>query len=702
MEIDILTRALELAAAGIRVMPLKGKIPFVKGWVVQATIDVNKIKGWGRLDGPKYNLGMLLGKNNQTLVCLDIDPRNGGDKWLEANPDILAACAVIEISGKLDGGLHLFFKAPPGFTKSKVIAPGVDYLGDGKQVVMAPSIHPETTFPYMQLKGDIRNLDTVTALPQKVMDLLTALKTADRQKEYLPLDLGAKVMTIKEEALLIDSLTNLKSEKGRHNVIGSWITDAVAAGMPDIRIIELAEGWIREQGREPQPNEVTNWIAYARENLKTGQSYVLTKGINTERITDMFEKKTPENAQSALTNSEENSPPLRSNTSGNLEKTRYNFAVVLESDKKFKGQIAYNELSQQVCKLSPMPWENPSLRYTKSGSQWKDDDTYSLILYISNEHGLEISSSQVHETIVAVSQKYKFHPIKDYLFGLEWDKTPRLDKWLTEVTGCDDNDYTSEVGRILILSMVARIMYPGCKMDTIVILESDKQGVGKSTLCSILATPEFFCETLGEIGTKQTIENTLGHWLVELPEIDRYFNRYKSSEFKAFVSTSADTARLAYGRTAQKIQRQFVMIGTTNKTEYLIDQTGNRRYLPIKCGDEALFALEWLKLNRDQIFAEALARFRTGEKHWPSLNLEKLGAAEQQKRALDDAWMEPIEQYLIEKHDTTITDLCEKLFLLTALGIDNRIRGRVKKCLIALKWKESTNGKRKWTPIRKD
>jgi len=342
-----------------------------------------------------------------------------------------------------------------------------------------------------------------------------------------------------------------------------------------------------------------------------------------------------------------------------------------------------------------MPWDNPSHNFPKYGAQWTDEDTASFKHYLSEEYHIEVAKANIEDSLLSFGQVNSFHPIKDWLLDLEWDGESRLKDWITKVTRCENSEYNNRVGRVLIMGLVARIMRPGIKFDDVVIFEG-VQGCGKSTLCKEIVSEDFFCETPGDISSKETIENSLGHWLIEMPEIESYLYKYKSAELKRFLSTSTDTVRLPYGRRSQKIPRQFLMIGTTNKEEYLVDQTGNRRYLPVQCGT-TFFNFDWFTENRSQIFAEAMVAFKDGEKFFQDSDFVLLSNAEQRKRMLSDPWTSKVGAFMLSSENSkgfTVTDIWEKCFLMSASQLDLKKNGRITKALVELGYSMEEKSKR--------
>lgn len=231
-----------------------------------------------------------------------------------------------------------------------------------------------------------------------------------------------------------------------------------------------------------------------------------------------------------------------------------------------------------------------------------------------------------------------FHPVVDYLDGLPaWDGENRCETWLINYGGAPDTPYVRAVSRLVLVAAVRRVRQPGCKFDEMLILESS-QGVGKSTAIKTLCPNiDWFADNFRLDGdTKKMIEQTMGKWIVEAGEL-RGMSARDQNDLKAYLSSTHDEARMAYAREPQRLARQFIVIGTTNDTQYLKDHTGDRRYWPVTIG---VFNIEGLSLIRDQLWAEAsYLEMLNPEASYIRLDPSLYGdaALEQQSRKIDNA-----------------------------------------------------------------
>src|SRR5262249_28618512 len=279
-----------------------------------------------------------------------------------------------------------------------------------------------------------------------------------------------------------------------------------------------------------------------------------------------------------------------------------------------------------------------------------------------------LGKGTTHEAIDKHAREHSFHPIRDNLNSLKWDDIERLPTLLHVYFGAEQNDYTAEIGKLFLMAMAARIYKPGCKVDYMPILEGE-QGLLKSAACRLIAGAAYFSDQLPDITSKEASQHLRGKWLVEVAEL-RAYSRAQIDHFKEFMTRDTERYRPPYGRKEIHEPRQCCFIGTINKHLYLKDETGNRRFWPVKCG---IINLDQLRQDRDQLLAEAVVRFRRGEHWWPDANFERKPIAPQQEARYEpDVWEKPIELFLRGKDRTTIMEIA-----LGALGYEPARPGMV-------------------------
>lgn len=372
----------------------------------------------------------------------------------------------------------------------------------------------------------------------------------------------------------------------------------------------------------------------------------------------------------------------------------------LFTSQAFPGTFRLNTFTGKTEVHHPLPSPVTGQLMAQDGQRELIDSDYTAVsAALARAHGLNFSVQQVSAAIEATAQESAYHPIRDYLAGLQWDGVPRLEHWLHDFLGAEDSEYTAGVGRLFLIGMVARVMEPGCKNDYVLILEG-AQGIRKSTACRVLAGEKFFSDSLPPIrdANKDLSQHLAGKWLIEMAEMSAT-SRADCEALKAFLTRTEETYRPAYGRNEVRQPRQCVFIGTTNRSEYLRDATGDRRFWPVKCGlNGEPIDIESLREHRDQLFAEAYLLFQSGAKWWPDAAFESEHIKPQQADRFE---IDPWEEMILAHIETTQTDRITVAGLLTHV-IDKKApshadRARVKAILQRMGYVEGrTSQTRYW------
>jgi putative DNA primase/helicase len=320
----------------------------------------------------------------------------------------------------------------------------------------------------------------------------------------------------------------------------------------------------------------------------------------------------------------------------------HNAHTILANDAEWRGVLAWDELAHAIRKLRPPPGIP-----LDPGPYWADSDSTATRAWLERKFSANSSfpSALIYDTVQLVAKRRATHPVRDYLQGLTWDKTPRLDGWLVTYLHCADSPYTRAVGAKWLISAVARAFKPGCKVDHVLVLEGDG-GIGKSTaLRSLCPQEEWFLDSSVDLSSVEAYKVIRRKWVVEFGELASV-SKAELEKVKSFITSACDTYRPSYARVEVDQPRACVFAGSTNDAEYLKDDTGGiRRFWPVAC--EGAVDLEGLAAARDQLWAEACARYKSGEE-W-HLNTPELVAAAreaQEDRRVVDPWETQIVEWL--------------------------------------------------------
>lgn len=318
-------------------------------------------------------------------------------------------------------------------------------------------------------------------------------------------------------------------------------------------------------------------------------------------------------------------------TKGGLRACEYNARLIIACAPELRGTIYWNEFTKDI-EVRGGPFQGTTAEVLDTA----------IAGWMQRHYECFVSPSIVRGALLQVAYENRRDPIAEHLGELAWDGTPRIDTFLERYFGvAGEEKYTRAVSRRWLISLVARALLPGCKVDTVLILEG-LQGAGKSTALEAIAGTDYYLDTALTLGDRDAYLAIAGAWLVELGELAS-FNKAETEKVRQFLSLKQDKFRLPYGRVVQVSPRRCVFVGTTNSYEnYLTDREGNRRYWPVRVGAVDIRAL---RADRDQILAEAVAAFRAGDRWWFEGEEIDLAAHETGERLTASVTEEKIEQW---------------------------------------------------------
>ena len=305
-----------------------------------------------------------------------------------------------------------------------------------------------------------------------------------------------------------------------------------------------------------------------------------------------------------------------------------NVETVLLQDPFFRYSCVYDEFSDVI---------------RVDGRPLRDEDLTRLRLQLSATYELRVRQQMIADVLTYVTRQKlpAVHPVREYLEDLRWDGEARVRMLLPRYAGTDDTELARVLSLRFLVACVARAMQPGCKSDCVLVL-AGAQGIGKSTFFRTLCGAEWFRDDAIDLRSKDAMLSIQGCWLFELAELSSTRTR-DSETVKAFLSRAVDSYRPPYARCLVTVPRSSIFVASTNEASFLRDPTGARRFWPIKCKRPDLEALE---KDRDQLWAEAVHLYESGQQWHLTDREEALLREAQTQYQAEDPWMQPLAEWL--------------------------------------------------------
>lgn len=318
--------------------------------------------------------------------------------------------------------------------------------------------------------------------------------------------------------------------------------------------------------------------------------------------------------------------------------------------------------------------------FKPDGTEWTDADTSRLLIRFQRDLGFKrLSTGAVLDGLLVYAHERKRNAPRDWMETLIWDGKARLEAFLPGYMGAEDNEYTRAAGRNWWISMVARIYEPGCKVDTMLILKGE-QGRFKSTAFEVIGGPWYAVATADVDDPKAFAETMRGKMILELAELAS-FGKAEADSIKRLLTDRADRFRASYGRFAADHPRRCVLVGTTNKGVFLSDETGARRFWPVRIDTCDLDAL---RRDREQLFAEAVHRFKAGESWW---DMPVSTLAEQENSRDHDELETQVGDFIEHRNaGVTIHEIWTEGLKFSLQDLKRHEQLRISKILRALRW----------------
>lgn len=496
----------------------------------------------------------------------------------------------------------------------------IGIMGTGQQTVLPPSIHPDSKKPYAWR----HNFKDMEALPAEKFKNPEAPTT----KEKIKLDEINVNQDFVEEVVELSWVPI--TEKMRDMILkGVGVEDRSASLLPAALALYKAKLTVNEiLSVLTDPNTFLGACAYEHAQTKSRKraaawvyKYTVKKIIEENSAEALFAeelKPARELSFDEQIDSDEAFDRLRS-WKDDLEITKddryrtnlHNTVLVLENsgEKLFKRDVfQYRDFYGKDT-----PWNG------KQNEALNDEDIHAIKLWLSRNYGFEPSDAIIGAALTLLAKQNAFDPVYEFLESLPaWDEKPRLDTWLKKYFGAKGNDeYLAQVFRKWLVGMIMRIYVPGAKFDWMPIFEGF-QGVGKSSFGRLLVGEKYFIDWLPDLNNKDSALALQGVWAAEFGELAS-FRKNEIETVKAFISRKVDKVRPPYGERWIESPRRCVFFGTTNNETYLRDESGNRRFKPVKVGK---LSFDQLIEDREQLFAEAIWLYKHGFETEHSLELD--------------------------------------------------------------------------------
>ena len=335
---------------------------------------------------------------------------------------------------------------------------------------------------------------------------------------------------------------------------------------------------------------------------------------------------------------------LEYSKSGKLQCTIGNIILILENDPALRGHIVHDLFAGYDGVVGGLPWN-------KNATQWTDTDDANLRVWLEKNYDIT-GKEKIADALTAVLTRHSYHPIRDYLNGLTWDGTPRLERLIIDYIGAEDTELNRVMTRKHFTAAVTRVFKPGCKYDYCLVM-TGPEGAGKSTLLNKMGG-QWFNDSITTTEGKEGMDQLRRAWIIEMGELAS-IKRSDVESIKAYLSKRVDIYRAAYARRTAEHPRQCIFCGTTNEALFLKGDNGNRRFWVIAVDPTLRKYSAWqdaIDRDRDQLWAEAMHYYQQGEKLYLDDRLE--AQAKQRQAEYNDDHDDPLADMLLNFLDAKL------------------------------------------------
>lgn len=549
-------------------------------------------------------------------------------------------------------------------------------------------------------KDELRNLyqrDVLEKYPQKTAAIAEGEKAADA----LQIHLGDRaVVTTWPFGANSWSKADLSPLYGRNiilwpdNDLGGWkamigVAESLWPHCPEIRIFDVFDkpkGFDAADLTEPIKDFARDRIRILKNSPDSSVECLKPYLVKAEELFKKAEKPTPKIKPIARPKPQAPRVEITSDldtiwelcglqlkANGKPYSNVLNVKRILLSHPEFKERIWFDEFHKKVFLGMP----------GKSIEPYTNNSDVRMEVYFQEHFGFpSMSHSIAGRGILAAADMIRKNEPKDWMESLEWDGEQRIENFFSDCMGARKTQYTKSASKNFWISMIARTLKPGCKVDNMVIFEGE-QGAKKSSALKAIGG-KWFVETQENISSKDFYLVMQGAMLIEIAELDS-FSKAESTAIKRAITTQIDRFRTPYDRQPEDHPRHCVFVGTTNEDHYLQDHTGGRRFWPIPVGE---IDLDKIHEQRDQCFAEAVHYFNEGISWW---EMPIDAKSEQESRRHSDEWEGLIHDWMMmnQRFETTIRMIAMECLGHSKVQIDGKVTRRIGRCFRALGYRET-------------
>ena len=536
------------------------------------------------------------------------------------------------------GGYHYVFRYPSDVEKIPTVAPhremgdAIDIKGDGGYILVAPSMHASGT-PYEWQEQPTPEM--VRLAPELVTKTVRGKAKAVNTTVAAATAYTPSLEELKDYAAeLARKRTDRAKTVGKH-MVAALNGDPIAEDGGAHDAYRDIMYFIAKRWSQVDPAEL---LRHFEDSVQA--RYEGKPGASTD-MSNLFDSLT-----TALSKAAEDAKSwigqLQLSESGAPTSTDANLFLYFGNHEEWLNVFGYDMRRNKAVyrRRPPFPVDNFDFDLTR--------DKTRISLWFQGRARMvgKVAKDDVRGAVMSAALLQPFDPLYEWVMALDskWDGTRRLETLMQRVAGVEDNAWVRTVFPLWMRSLVARITQPGCKVDTMLILEGD-QGFKKSSFfAAMMPDDDFFSDSMSRV--KHDVETVRlihsGPAIFEASELSG-LKKQEVEEIKAFLATRVDDLRPLY-EAPKKAKRRFVIVGTTNRDDYLRDETGGRRFWPLKVTQK--IDIVTVKAELEQLYAEALHDLKQGLIWWIPDEAEAMAQKEQKARYEEDIWAEPVCRYL--------------------------------------------------------